>query len=661
MAYQPIESKKPPLFLKFNDFRKEPNFQDDTFYVLFIEDNPNQFEILVDWVKDILEEHNVSKVVWYSALNLDTALAYIEEAEKKTTGTRGYRGFDLVLCDLLIPKSTANSEENIINGFAAAQKIAERGWLAPVIGLSAYTDEGGVKNQKELLRQEEFEREGRPVFADFLAKGKEGLNPDHFDLLRAKFRRHIIPLFHYAKAALQSDEPTFFIGDEMLRILRQLVWLSRLEADSWRTLPKILLLGETGSGKTHLASTYHRFLQLHDRTQNPSGETRRPSKPITINCASLTAFDLSGQIELFGARDKSGDVGHHRGNGIITQVGALERATVYPKSTKEFASSKALPAYNEGGVVFFDEFANLHLTLQAGVLNTIEEGWIRRVLDASTVRIGCQIICATNADPSDTMLDTGKISYLDAESPRMRKDLIDRLPYVIRVPSLREREPREILALLKRFAMLSSGADHVKITPSAEEILFAAIDKKIVTSIRHLQNIARLQSGEDIISDSNLRWVIEKARILKVKWLPEATGQLTVAEKAKEIGLKEWLCVDLPAYTAWAVEHLYNVYKDPEHHQAPNFQETQYQMAEGQERQWRYWLLSAYFENQGTALSLYRSTKGIFNSRRSQARKKFGSKGDARGKGKEKETFDREILLSPQPRVLASDSGEAAP
>jgi CheY-like chemotaxis protein len=662
VALKTIESeKRSPLFLEFNDFQKEAKFQNDTFYVLFVEDNPNQFDILTNWVGDVLAEHNVSKIVWYSARNLETALAYIGEAEKKT-GTRGYKGFDLILCDLLIPKTKDRTEENIINGFSAAQKIAERGWLAPIIGLSAYTDEGNVQSQKTLLRQKEFEIEGRPVFADFLAKGKEGFNPNHFALLPAKLRRHIIPLFHYAKQALNFAEPTFFIGDEMLRILRQLVWLSRLESDSWRSLPKILLLGDTGSGKTHLASTYHRFLQLRDKKSNPPVKTRRPSEPITINCASLTAFDLSGQIELFGASDGSQVIGAHRGDGIVTQRGAFERATVHPADNglvwSGFAPFKVMPAYEEGGVVFFDEFANLHLTLQAGVLNTIEEGWIRRVLDGSVVRIGCHIVCATNADPSETMRDTSKITYSDVGSPRMRKDLIDRIPYVIRVPSLREREPAEILALLERFAMRSSKADEVKITPSAKEILFAAIDKNIVTSIRHLQNIARLQPGEDIISDSNLRWVIEKARILKVKSLLGATGEPTVTEKAKAIGLKKaWLYdAPLPTYTAWAVEKLYSVSKDPEHHQTPNFQEPQFQTTEGQEWRWRYWLLSMYFEDQGTALSLYRSTKGILNSRRSEARKKFGFNGDARHNRKEIETFDRNILLSSKPRVRESDS-----
>jgi len=665
---KPLQGKAAsPLYLHFTDFKRMPAFADDTFYVLFVEDNPNLFAILKDFVKDALAEHDLSKIVWYSAPNLESAISYIDEADKKT-GSRGYKGFDLVLCDLLIPKSDNPDECDITYGFAVARKIAEKQWLAPVIGLSAYTDEENTRATKWLLSQEEFEKEGIPVFGDFLAKGTIALNPANRALFAAKLRRHVIPLFHYAKAAAGTEEslfhgdPTFFVGNEMLRILRQLVWLSRLEVDSWRTLPKILLLGPTGSGKTHLASTYHRFLQLQDRILNRAAETRPPN-PIRVNCAGLISYDLSGQIEMYGARDNTQALGLRRGHDIVTQLGAFERASVYidGQGTRwtAFAPPNLRPQYGAGGVVFFDEFANLHLTLQAGVLNAIEEGWIRRTLDNSTVNIGCHIVCATNADPSKTTRETSDIDFQDIDSPRMRQDLLDRIPYVINVPSLREREPAEILGLLERFARLSSGVSEVHITPSAEEILFAAIksEKNIVTSIRHLQSIARLQPGENVISDSNLRWVIEKARILKAKSLFRG-GELTIAEKAKEIGLKEWLCVDLPPYTGWGVEQLYNVHKDPERHQVPNFQEQQYQTAEGQEKEWRYWLLSAYFEREATALKLFQKDKRIFNARRNQARKNFGLKTDGRKDRKNAETFDRQILLSPELRLRDSKSGD---
>jgi hypothetical protein len=556
---------------------------------------------------------------------------------------------------LLIPKSEGR-DEDIINGFKVAQTVAKQGWLAPIIGLSAYTAQNDVQAKKAFLLQSEFETKGRPVFSDFLEKGELfDPNPSKQHLAPAKLRRHLIPLFRYVELAGGFPSPTFFIGEAMLRILRQFVELSRLRDDGWRFLPKMLLLGDPGCGKTHLAYTYHQL--LHQRDIDQSVASIRPRIPETINCASLAASDLSGQVELFGVSQGPRSRAGARIGNFVNQRGRFERATVYNGVAQDhLAPTDAVPVYNQGGVVFLDEFANLDLGLQASVLNTVEEGWVRRVIDGSRVDIGCHIVCATNVDPTQAVRSPSELSYTDTRALRMRSDLIDRIPYVIRVPSLRERDETEILALLRQFAIRSSGALVVNVTHSAREILRAAIQEGIVASIRHLQTIAKLEPGEDIISDGNLRWVIEKGHILKQKSLIGLAAQkekLSLTEKARKIGLPGWLCRDdLPEWTAWAVERLYDVQVGQA--QTPNFKESAFQTPDGQEKQWRYWLLSTYITD---VENLYRAKSHTLNTRRNEARRAFDFNEDARKMiAADLGQFDQGVLLSNSRRAKSPSS-----
>ena len=141
-------------------------------------------------------------------------------------------------------------------------------------------------------------------------------------------------------------------------------------------LPPVLLLGETGTGKGLVAGVLH---GLGPRAGGPF---------VSINCAAIPEGLL--EAELFGFE-----------RGAFTDA----------KQAKPGLFQTA-----HRGVLFLDEVGLLPASLQAKLLNAIEEGSIRRLGSTRSERIDVWIISATNAD-------------LRAAIPerRFREDLYQRL------------------------------------------------------------------------------------------------------------------------------------------------------------------------------------------------------------------------------------------
>lgn len=184
----------------------------------------------------------------------------------------------------------------------------------------------------------------------------------------------------------------------------------------------VLLLGESGTGKTLIARIIH---ELSNRAKLPF---------VKVNCTSLPENLL--ESELFGY-EKGAFTGASR-----AKIGRIEEAV--------------------GGTIFLDEIGELSLALQAKLLRFLQEREFERLGGTRTIKVDVRIIAATNRDLSKAVAEG-----------LFREDLYYRLNvFPIQVPALRERA-EDIPFLLEHFIEKISReyGRRFRITPKAMEVL----------------------------------------------------------------------------------------------------------------------------------------------------------------------------------------------
>jgi DNA-binding NtrC family response regulator len=211
--------------------------------------------------------------------------------------------------------------------------------------------------------------------------------------------------------------------------------LARKVADTSTTL---LVTGESGTGKDHLARLIHEL------------GPRRDAPYLKIDCASLPQELV--ESELFG---------HERG----AFTGAVERKL----GRLEMAGS---------GTIVLDEIAALSPATQAKLLRVLEERQFERLGGTETISIVARLIALTNAD----------LARLVSEG-RFREDLFFRLSVLtIPVPALRAR-PADILPLAE--ALLERGARvHGRVAVAFSEPL-----KKMLATYSWPGNVRELRNA----------------------------------------------------------------------------------------------------------------------------------------------------------------------
>ncbi len=215
-----------------------------------------------------------------------------------------------------------------------------------------------------------------------------------------------------------SGEERRILGESVpLRALRQQLELMA------KTNGRVLIYGESGSGKELVAHAIHRY---SPRTQGPFVE---------VNCAAIPE-DLI-ESELFGHRKGS------FAGAADDKIGKFEKA--------------------DGGTLFLDEVGDMSLKTQAKVLRVLDEGRFEPLGAEESIRSDVRVIAATNKNLED-----------EIERGNFREDLFYRLNVIpFHVPPLRERvEDIRLLAdhFLHEFTT-DYGRKAKELTPEAYRVL----------------------------------------------------------------------------------------------------------------------------------------------------------------------------------------------
>ncbi len=192
-----------------------------------------------------------------------------------------------------------------------------------------------------------------------------------------------------------------------------------------RTDLPVLILGESGTGKTLLARAIH----------NSSGRARKPF--VSFNSAALSDTLLDSQL-----------FGHERG----AFTGADKRV----KGKFELA---------DGGTLFIDEIADMSSAAQAKILRAVEYGEFERLGSEALQVADVRLVSATHL-PLRRFLET----------EQFRKDLFYRISGIrLTIPPLRERpaDLRSLIAAEIELACREQQKTIVGLEARAADLIFA--------------------------------------------------------------------------------------------------------------------------------------------------------------------------------------------
>ncbi len=261
-----------------------------------------------------------------------------------------------------------------------------------------------------------------------------------------------------------SDKERFIVGTGIMNdLLQEVQIVAKLD------IP-ILILGETGTGKTLLAQHIHRL------------SNRKFKNFVKVNCPALVPSLF--ESELFG---------HAKGafTGAATKrIGRFEHA--------------------HNGTLFLDEIAELSPEMQSKLLHALEEKSFERVGETSSLSVDTRLITATNVNIPEAL-----------EKGTLRSDFYYRLAsYTISLPPLRERKD-DVLPLFTYLGeQISKNLGIARLKPS-EKVKEALKNHSWRGNVRELKNIIqqlliqqavhkklKLQDVESLLDKSNQLYTI---------------------------------------------------------------------------------------------------------------------------------------------------------
>ena len=237
----------------------------------------------------------------------------------------------------------------------------------------------------------------------------------------------------YPHEAPESNGSFIFFGQKMDRIREVIDQVANTDVT-------ILIQGESGVGKEIVARALH-------------FNSPRQHKPfIKVNCAALPEELL--ESELFGY-EKGAFTGAYR-----QKPGKFELA--------------------HNGTIFLDEIGDISSSLQAKLLQVLQDGEFSRLGSKTDIRVDVRVLVATNKNLEETVRDG-----------RFREDLYYRLNVVnILVPPLRERR-QEIPIFVNRFLDKYAKKYDKKVSPPSGKLMKMFMRHQWPGNIRELENIIK--------------------------------------------------------------------------------------------------------------------------------------------------------------------------
>ena len=219
------------------------------------------------------------------------------------------------------------------------------------------------------------------------------------------------------------------VSDTILRLKEKIERIAAM--NSW-----VLITGENGTGKEHVARLIH---MLGKRNDKPFVE---------INCSAVPTELI--ESELFGS-----EKGAYTGS---VKRGKFELA-------------------NEG-ILFLDEIGDMGLMMQAKLLRVLETGEFSRLGGNDVIKSDFRLISATNKD-----------LQIEIESNRFRSDLYYRINVIpIEVPPLRKRKD-DIPLLVNHFVKETVNINGLQEKTVTEELMDIFVNYEWPGNVRQLKNV----------------------------------------------------------------------------------------------------------------------------------------------------------------------------
>jgi two-component system, NtrC family, nitrogen regulation response regulator NtrX len=341
----------------------------------------------------------------------------------------GTRRFDVVALDVNMPG---------MNGLVAMMRLRE---LDPDVSTVIVTGEDAIRTAREaVIKLGAYDVIGKP--------------PDP---------EHLLSVLEEASRQTRMRRGAGGPAGDDLGILGESPSIQKLIENVRQFAPsqgRVLITGESGSGKELVAQAIHRL-------------SKRASGPfVKLNCAAIPRELL--ESELFG-HEKGAFTGAHQ-----MRKGRFELA--------------------DGGTLFLDEIGDLSLDAQAKVLRAIETSEVERVGGSRTMHVDVRLVSATHKDLQEA-----------SAAGEFREDLFYRLNVLpIHVPPLRERRG-DVGRLAAHFLALSCAAEGrpaKRLSADAEQLLSEYHWPGNVRELRNLmERAAILVHGEMVEAGDLTVWL----------------------------------------------------------------------------------------------------------------------------------------------------------